>query len=110
MPNARFRVYLSKYKEVLNQIWTSGCGGCNPLEDIGFLSYKVLKCHILVFLYHIILLASLIYFWRGVSRPPGSVPDMYVATPGIYTQKTCFTNHKIVVEKDENVRILLKSQ
>ena len=31
MPNARFRVYLSNYREVLNQIW---CGGCNPLEDI----------------------------------------------------------------------------
>ena len=35
MPNARFRAYLSIYKEVLNQIWSRGCGGCNPLEDIG---------------------------------------------------------------------------
>ena len=31
----RFRAYLSKYKEVLNQIWSRVCGGCNPLEDIG---------------------------------------------------------------------------
>ena len=35
MPNGRFRVYLSKYKEVLSQIWSRGRGGCNPLEDIG---------------------------------------------------------------------------
>ena len=31
----RFRAYLSKYKELFNQIWSRGCGGCNPLEDIG---------------------------------------------------------------------------
>ena len=35
MPNPRFRAYLSKYKEVLSQIWNRGRGGCNPLEDIG---------------------------------------------------------------------------
>ena len=43
MPNPRFRAYLSKYKEVLSQIWSRGCGGCNPLEDIGCLSHKVLQ-------------------------------------------------------------------
>ena len=32
MPDAR--AYLSKYKEVLDQIWSRGCGGCNSLEDI----------------------------------------------------------------------------
>ena len=26
---------LSKYKEVLSQIWSRRRGGCNPLEDIG---------------------------------------------------------------------------
>ena len=31
----RYRAYLSKYKEVFSQIWSRGCGGCNPLEDIG---------------------------------------------------------------------------
>ena len=31
----RYRAYLSKYQEVFNQIWSRGCGGCNPLEDIG---------------------------------------------------------------------------
>ena len=31
----RFRAYLSKYKELFNQIWSRGCGGCNPLEYIG---------------------------------------------------------------------------
>ena len=31
----RYRAYLSKYKEVFNQIRSRGCGGCNPLEDIG---------------------------------------------------------------------------
>ena len=45
------------------------CGGCNPLED-----HKVLKCQeivrLSVFLYqYIILLASLIYFWRGFRDP-----------------------------------------
>ena len=35
IPNARFRVYLSKYKEEFNQIWSRGCGGCNLLEDVG---------------------------------------------------------------------------
>ena len=90
MPNPRFRAYLSKYKEVLSQIWSRGRGGCNPLE---VLSHKVLKIcliqeiiHFSVFLYqYIILLTSLIYFWRGVSRPqrpPGSSPGLaiYVAT------------------------------
>ena len=46
MPNAKFRGYLSKYKEVLNQLWSRGCGGCNPSEDIARLfqlSHKVLK-------------------------------------------------------------------
>ena len=28
--HARFRTYLSKYKEVLNQMWSRGCDGCNP--------------------------------------------------------------------------------
>ena len=32
----RYRAYLSKYKEIFNQIWSRGCGGCNPLEDIGY--------------------------------------------------------------------------
>ena len=31
----RYRAYLSKYKEIFNQIWSRVCGGCNPLEDIG---------------------------------------------------------------------------
>ena len=31
----RYRAYLSKYKEVFNQLWSRRCGGCNPLEDIG---------------------------------------------------------------------------
>ena len=35
MPNARFREYLSKYKEVLNQIWSREFCGCNLLENIG---------------------------------------------------------------------------
>ena len=35
MSNARFRAYLSKYKEVFSQIWSRGCGGCNPMENIG---------------------------------------------------------------------------
>ena len=31
----RFRAYLSKYKEIFSQIWSRGCGGCNPFEYIG---------------------------------------------------------------------------
>ena len=31
----RYRAYLSRYKEVFNQIWSRGCSGCNPLEGIG---------------------------------------------------------------------------
>ena len=34
-PKSRFRACLSKYKELFNQIWSRGCGGCNPLEHIG---------------------------------------------------------------------------
>ena len=30
MPKARFRTYLSKYKEVLNQIWNRGVVGAAP--------------------------------------------------------------------------------
>ena len=30
MPNARFRAYLSKYKEVLNQIWSRDVVGATP--------------------------------------------------------------------------------
>ena len=93
MPNARFRAYLSidcrstiydlsKYKEVLNQIWSRGCGGCNPFGIYRLFYLKVLKCHLIqeiihvsVFLYqYIILLASLIYFWRGGSRDPKDPP------------------------------------
>ena len=41
IPNVRLRAYLSKYKEEFNQIWNRGCGGCNPLEDIGcFIIYS----------------------------------------------------------------------
>ena len=29
------RAYLSKYKELFNQVWSRGRGGCNPLEHIG---------------------------------------------------------------------------
>ena len=39
----RFRAYLTKYKELFNQIWSRGCGGCNPLEhNYRLLYYK--KC------------------------------------------------------------------
>ena len=61
--------------------------GATPWKIKGVLSHKVLKIrliqeiiHFSVFLYqYIILLASLIYFWKGVSRPqrpPGSAPDI----------------------------------
>ena len=30
MPNARFTAYLSKYKEVLNQIWSRDVVGATP--------------------------------------------------------------------------------
>ena len=66
------------------------CGGYNPLEDIAigcFISLKVLKCHLIqeiihfsVLLYqYIIVLASLIYFWRG-SRDPKDLLDSPLGT------------------------------
>ena len=86
MPNARFRAYLSKYKEVLNQIWSRGCGGCNPLEDIGcFISHKVLKCHLIQEIIHFSVFIPIHHSFgfsdilqEGGSRdpkdPPGSAP------------------------------------
>ena len=66
------------------------------------ISHKVLKCHLIqeiihfsVFLYqYIILLASLIYFWRGGLKtpktPPGSAPVRQVSKKIITLQSMIF--------------------
>ena len=84
MSNARFRAYLSKYKEVLNQIWSRGRGGCNPLEYIGFylistkMSLNSRNVCVFIVMHHSFGFSDI--FLKGVlrpQRPPGSTPATY---------------------------------
>ena len=73
-----------------------------PLGRYRLFYLKVLKIcliqeiiHFSVFLYqYIILLASLIYFWRGSRNPkgpPGSAPAIYTVLYFPYSMHTCYS-------------------
>ena len=79
MPNARFRAYLSIYKEVLNQTWSRGVVGATPCNIQIVLSHKVLKCHlilrVLIPIHHCFGFSDI--FCRGSQDPkdpPGFTP------------------------------------
>ena len=57
-------IYLRKYKELSSPYMERGCGGCNLLQDIGFLSYKVLKWHLTQEIIHFnVFYANTSLFW-----------------------------------------------